>query len=144
MAKQYRRPVSDVPERPITFNAAEGVGAFELAELWADRSAWPLQDRTQYDELAELACMSALARWLTRWLPIAIHSAMIAGAQPDAVARACGLDVNETFERWNDWAIVQRDFVINGKPGITTDDYESIRDVFLRRGTLAETEAHAS
>ena len=65
---QYRRLSSDVPERPITFDAAQDLGAFELAELWADRSAWPLQDRTVYDELAELACMSALARWLTRWV----------------------------------------------------------------------------
>lgn len=63
MAQQFRRPESDVPERPISFNAAEDLGAFELAELWADRSAWPLRDRAMYDELAELACLSALARW---------------------------------------------------------------------------------
>jgi hypothetical protein len=39
MAQRYRRQESDVPERPITFNAAGDLGAFELAELWADRSA---------------------------------------------------------------------------------------------------------
>src|ERR1700678_3023015 len=102
MTQLYRRPESDVPERPITFNAAQDLGAFELAELWADRSAWPILDRTVYDELAELACMAALGRWLTRWLPIAIHSAMKAGAEPAAVARACGLDVDEAFQRWNE------------------------------------------
>jgi hypothetical protein len=129
---QYRRLSSDIPERPITFNAAQDLGAFELAELWADRSAWPLQDRTVYDELAELACMSALARWLTRWLPIAIHSAMKAGAEPGAVTRACGLDVDATFQRWNAWAVAQRDFIISSTPGITTDDYETVRALFVR------------
>jgi hypothetical protein len=29
--------------------------------------------------LAELATMSTLAKWLTRWQPIAIHGAMLAG-----------------------------------------------------------------
>jgi len=111
MTRQYRRPASDVPERPITIKAAEGLGAFQLAELWADRMAWPLRDRTVYDELAELACMAALSEWLTRWLPIAIHSAMRAGAEPEAVARACGLDVDAAFQQWNEWAIEQRDFI---------------------------------
>jgi hypothetical protein len=46
MAQRYQRPESDVPELPISFNAAENLGAFELKELWADRSAWPVRDRT--------------------------------------------------------------------------------------------------
>jgi hypothetical protein len=37
---------SEPPERPITFNAAEERGAFDLAQLWADRTAWPLSERT--------------------------------------------------------------------------------------------------
>jgi hypothetical protein len=32
--------------------------------------------------------MSALAMWLTRWQPIAIHGAMLAGAKPEAGALA--------------------------------------------------------
>jgi hypothetical protein len=27
------------PSRPVTFRAAENLGAFELAQLWADRTA---------------------------------------------------------------------------------------------------------
>ena len=76
------------PERPVTFRAAENLGAFELAELWSDRTAWPVVERTAYDELAELACMSALAKWLTRWQPIAIHGAVLAGARMEAIAGA--------------------------------------------------------
>jgi hypothetical protein len=49
-----------------------------------------MKDGTASDELAELACMSALARWLTRWQPIHIHRAILAGAKPEAVAAALG------------------------------------------------------
>jgi hypothetical protein len=79
-----------------------------------------------YDELAELACMSALAWWLNRWLPIAIHGAMLAGAKPEAVAGALGNSHQVTFDRWHKWASRQRDFIINGEPGITEEDYEAV------------------
>jgi len=49
----------ETPLLPITFRAAEELGAFELAHLWADSVAWSLNDRTQYDELAELAIIRA-------------------------------------------------------------------------------------
>src|SRR6185437_4609400 len=59
--------------RPITFRAAEDLGPFDLAKLWVDTTVWPVDRRSQYDELAELAIMSALAKWLCQWQPIAIH-----------------------------------------------------------------------
>ena len=117
---------SEPPSRPITFRAAEDLGAFELAQLWADRTAWPIDERTQYDELAELAVMSALAMWLRLWQPLAIHGAILAGARPEAVAGALGDSVEAAFERWHEWAVRQRDFVIGGKPGITAEEYEAV------------------
>jgi len=63
----------------------------------------PVTDRTAYDELAELATMSALAKWLDRWQPIAIHGAMLAGAQPEAVAGVLGSSVEEAYRRWHEW-----------------------------------------
>jgi hypothetical protein len=77
------------PSRPITFRAAKDLGPFELAELWVN-TAWPIDERTQYAELAELAVMSALATWLHEWQPIAIRGAILAGARPHAVAGALG------------------------------------------------------
>ncbi len=130
---------SEAPERPITFNAAEDLGAFQLAELWADRTAWPITERTAYDELAELATMSALAKWLIHWQPIAIHSAMLAGAKPEAVAGALGNSLQVAFDRWHEWAAKQRDFIINGKPGITEDEYEAIARRFAALGINAVT-----
>jgi len=118
------------PERPVTFRAAENPGGFELAELWSDRTAWPVVERTAYDELAELACMSALAKWLTRWQPLAIHGAMLAGAKPAAVALALGGSVDEVDRVWHEWALRQRDFIIGGKPGITADEYQAVAQRF--------------
>ena len=106
----------------------------ELARLWADGPAWALTDRTQYDELAELAVMSALATWLRRWQPIAINGAILAGARPEAVAGALGDTVEAAFERWNQWALVQRDFIVGGNLGITADEYQTVANRFASAG----------
>jgi len=124
----------DLPSRPVTFRAAENLGAFELAQLWADRTAWPIDERTQYDELSELAVMSALGKWLRVWEPIAIHSAMLAGARPEGVAGALGNSLQVAFDRWHDWALQQRDFTIGGKPGITAEEYDAVAHRFASVG----------
>jgi hypothetical protein len=121
--------------RPVTFRAAENLGALDLAQLWADRTAWPIEERTQYDELSELAVMSALSKWLSLWQPLAIHSAILAGARPEAVAGAFGDTVQAALECWNDWAVQQRDFILDGKPGITTEAYNAVARRFGALGT---------
>jgi hypothetical protein len=128
------RKRSDPPPRPVTLSAAEDLGPFELAELWADRMAWPVDERTPYDELAELAVMSALANWLRRWQPMAIHSAMLAGARPEAVAAALGDSVDVSYQRWHEWATRQRDFIVGGKLGITEDEYNTVAKRFTAIG----------
>jgi hypothetical protein len=120
----------DPPARPITFHAAEDLGPFDLAQLWCDRTTWPIANRTQYDELAELAVMSALAKWLRQWQPIAIHGAILAGARPEAVAGAIGESVAVAFDRWQEWALRQRDFTMGGKSGITAEEYEIVAHRF--------------
>ena len=125
---------SKVLSRPITFRAAEALGAFELANLWSDRTAWPIDERTHYDELSELAVMSALGTWLRRWQPIAIHGAMLAGARPEAIMGAMGNSMEVAFERWHEWAVAQRDFIVNGKPGITQEEYETVARRFAAVG----------
>jgi hypothetical protein len=125
---------SETPERPVTFNAAEDLGAFQLAELWADRTAWPINERTAYDELAELAVMSALATWLRRWQPIAIHGAVLAGARMEAIVGALGNSLQVAFDRWHKWATAQRDFFVNGNPAITEEEYEAVARRFAAVG----------
>ena len=134
----------EMPSRPITFHAAENLGAFELAQLWADRTAWPIDERTQYDELSELAVMSALGAWLRLWQPIAIHSAILAGARPEAIEGALGNSLQVAFERWREWAIHQRDFMIDDKPGITTEEYSAVAGKFAALGIVEQPHLDAT
>ena len=69
--------------------------------------------------------MSGLAARLRHWQPIAIHGAILAGARPEAVAGALGDSVRVAFERWREWALVQRDNIVGGKPGITAEEYDT-------------------
>jgi hypothetical protein len=76
----------------------------------------------------------ASAKWLNRWQPIAIHSAVLADAKMDAVAGAFGNSLQVTFDRWHEWVSRQRDFIVNGMPGITEDEYEAVARRFASVG----------
>jgi hypothetical protein len=78
--------------------------------------------------------MSALAKWHTRWKPIAIHGAVLAGARMEAIAGAVGDSLQVAFDRWHEWASRQRDFIVNGKPGIAEDEYEAVVRRFAAAG----------
>ncbi len=127
--------------KPTTFEQAEELGAYSLAVLWADRMSWPIPGRsTATDELAELACMSALAHWLDRWQAIPIHRAILAGAEPEAAAAAFGGSVAQAFECWHDWAAEQRNSVICGRPGVTAEDYATVATAFVAAGATTPGE----
>jgi len=81
--------------------------------------------------------MSALDTRLRRRQPIAIHGAMLAGARPEAVAAALGNDLQVAFERWHEWAVVQRDTIVGDKPGITAEEYDKVAHRFAALGIKA-------
>jgi hypothetical protein len=82
--------------------------------------------------------MSALGAWLRRWQPIAIHSAMLAGARPEAIQGALGNSLQIAFDRWHEWALRQRDFMIGGNPGITSEEYETVARRFAALGVSSK------
>jgi hypothetical protein len=83
--------------------------------------------------------MCALAKWLRRWQPIAIHGAILACARPEAVAGAIGDSIEAAYENWHEWAIVQRDNIAGGRPGITGEEYDEVVGRFASAGSRASS-----
>jgi hypothetical protein len=109
---------------------SEELGAFELAELWADRMAWPVTDRTAYDELATHVPVGEVAGLLA-----ADHD-----SRRDARGRAArgGWGARQwrrgglpTLARV---ALRQRNLIIGGKLGVTEEAYESVAQRFAAAG----------
>jgi hypothetical protein len=63
-------------------------------------------------------------------MPIAIPSAMRAGARP------LGASIEVAYWRWHEWAIQQRDLITGSKPGITHDEYEPVAQRFTAVGLM--------
>jgi hypothetical protein len=59
---------------------------------------------------------------------------MLAGARPEAVAGALGNSLQVAFDRWHEWALCQRDFVVAGKPGIMAEEYDKVARRFAAFG----------
>ena len=53
-------------------------------------------DEPEY-HLEELALTTVAAEWLTRWQPIAMHRAILAGATPEQLSEAAGLSIRVVF-----------------------------------------------
>ena len=53
----------------------------------------------------------------TRWQPISVHRAILAGATPAQVSEAAGASLRDVHERWQKRADVQRHCMIGGRPG---------------------------
>jgi hypothetical protein len=86
MISPNERP--QAPVRPVRFHAAESLGPFELAQLWADRTAWPIDERTAHDELAELAPRSQTRTVVTPTVSLTLLGTSTAfGYQPLRRAR---------------------------------------------------------
>jgi hypothetical protein len=54
-----------------------------------------------------------------------------AGPRSEAVAAALGDSVPATFDRWHEWALRQRDFIVGSEPGITAEVYEMVARKFI-------------
>jgi hypothetical protein len=59
---------------------------------------------------------------------------VLAGARPEAVAGALGHSMQIAFDRWHEWALRQRDFIVGSQPGITAEEYETVAERFVAVG----------
>jgi hypothetical protein len=71
--------------------------------------------------------MTVSAEWLTRWQPISMHRALLAGATPVQLAEAAGMSVRGIYEQWQQWADGQRHSLIADRPGVTQEASEEIQ-----------------
>lgn len=97
---------STEPAPVTTHDDAVKIGAYPLARRWLER---PRPDTDATGVLEHLAVMAGLRTWLTRWLPLQVHEAVLNGATLDQVAAATGMSAAEVRSRWQTWADAQRD-----------------------------------
>ena len=45
-----------------------------------------------------------------------------------------GNSIEVAFQRWHEWALAQRDFIVAGKPGIAEEEYETVACRFAAVG----------
>lgn len=119
-----------------TFKQAFDRGAYELARRWIEPGPVDHEIAAGLSvgrELEQIAVMAGLARWLTNWLPIHVHSAVQAGATVADVAAAIDLTRAEVAARWAEWAVGQRalyeqyhDDEFLAGVGMTPDEYHDV------------------
>lgn len=94
---------------PTTHEQAVDLSPFEVARLWGQQP-WPPHSSPDWapeHELRELAAMSALASWVTRWQANSAHQALRGGASLRQVADAIGCTPEQAAETWREWAARQ-------------------------------------
>lgn len=56
---------------------------------------------------------------------------------PEVVTAALGNSLQVAFDRWHEWASRQREFIMDGQPGITEEDYNAVARKFAALGIEA-------
>jgi hypothetical protein len=116
------------PRTYLTFAEAESHNAYGLlTELYEHTMTDDLQGQPPEYHLTELSLMAAVVAWWSRWQPITMHRALVAGAGLADVAIAAGTTEAEAYHRWSAWADVQSKLVIAGRTGVDAADVAAIR-----------------
>jgi hypothetical protein len=86
-----------------------------------------LNEKPAEFHLTELALSAAVVAWWSRWQPLSMHRALMAGASLAEVAAAAGCTEPEAYLRWADWAERQAKLSGAGRSGVDTDELTAIR-----------------
>jgi hypothetical protein len=130
-------PADPNGSRVLTWQEAAHLEPYEAIDRWRNREPG-FHATDPENHLEELALMTVAAEWLTRWQPIAVHRAILAGATPAQVADAAGIGVRDVYERWQKWADCERSVMINGRPSISEEAFVTVLTRFAEafRGPL--------
>ncbi len=119
---------ADRPPAPVTFEEAEAINPFDLlTDLHDHAMALRLDGKPPTFHLTELALSAAVVAWWSRWQPISMHRAFLAGASLGEVAAAAGATETEVYGRWSDWAERQSNTVIARRAGVDANELAAIR-----------------
>jgi hypothetical protein len=116
-------PSNATETRVLTWRQADLLSPYDAIERWRTLAPAALHLDEPEHHLEELALMTVAAQWLTRWQPISIHRAILAGAPPAQVCAAAGASMPEVFDRWQRWAEVQRHLMLGGCPAVGEETY---------------------
>jgi hypothetical protein len=125
--------------RVLTWRQADLLSPYDAIERWRTLAPAALHLGEPEHHLEDLALMTVAAQWLTRWQPISIHRAILAGATPVQVCAAAGAGLPEVFDRWQCWVEVQRHLMIGGRPSVSEEAYIQVLTRFAGacRGPLS-------
>jgi hypothetical protein len=112
---------SNTEARVLIWRQADLLSSYDAIERWRNLEPAVLHPNEPEYHLEDLALMTVAAHWLTRWQPIAIHRAILAGATPAQVCAAAGASLPEVFDRWQRWAEVQCHLMISGRPSVSEE-----------------------
>ena len=87
------------PERVLTRRQTDVLPVYDVVGRWLHREPAFLHQTEPAHRLEEPALMTVAAEWLTRWQPISMHRALLAGASPEQVAEAAGTSVPAMYEQ---------------------------------------------
>src|SRR6266508_3044268 len=125
------RPEAAGQRPPVTFIEAEAHNPFALlTELRDHAMALRIHEKPAAFHLTELALSAAVVAWWSRWQPVAMHRAFVAGASLAEVAAAAGITEDEVYGRWSEWAERQTQLVIGGRVAVEPDEVEAIWERF--------------
>ena len=88
------RATQNSAERILTRRRADLLPVYDIVGRWLHREPPFLHQNEPEHHLEELALMTVSAEWLTRWQPVSMRRALLAGATPDQVAAAAGTSVH--------------------------------------------------
>ena len=89
-------------ERILTRRQADLLPVYDVVGRWLHRNPAFLHET---HHLEELALMTVAAEWLTRWQPISMYRALLAGTTPEQVAEAARTSVQGMYEQWKQRAV---------------------------------------
>jgi hypothetical protein len=120
---------SEAPPRPpVTFAEAEVHNPYAVLVELHDHALSRTAEAPATFHLTELALSAAAVAWWSRWQPISMHRALVAGANLTDVAKAIGTTEADAYQRWSDWADAQAELIINGRQGVDPAEVTAVRE----------------